>query len=127
MAAVGGSIESISIAGREFAVAADADVSRKLGGFENELQANGNGTVRVVKTRVPWSLSDVTVQVDDAAGDLEFLQNIANGRQLVPCAITFANGETYGGSGIVTGEVTASSQNATASITIMGEGTLTKQ
>jgi len=41
MASVGGSIESITLGGREFAVAADAESQRKLGGWENEVQANG--------------------------------------------------------------------------------------
>jgi len=49
MAATGGSIESITMDGREFAVAADAESQRKLGGFENEVQANGNGTARIIK------------------------------------------------------------------------------
>ncbi len=44
MAAVGGSIESVTLDGRTFAVAADAEAQRKLGGFENEVQANGDGT-----------------------------------------------------------------------------------
>jgi hypothetical protein len=127
MAAVGGSIESISINGRIFPVASDAEANRKLGGFENEVQANGDGTARIVKTRVPWSLDGVTVEIDDVRGDQEFLQEVANGNVYVPIAITFASGLVYQGDGILTGEIQASSQSATAPISLMGPGEMTKQ
>ncbi len=127
MSAVGGSIESLTIRGRIFAVAADAEATRKLGGFENEVQSNGDGSGRIVKTRVPWSLDGVQVQIDDAQGDEEFLQEIADGLAPVPITITLASRVTYQGKGIVTGEIGASSQNATATISVMGEGTLTQQ
>lgn len=124
---VGGSIESITIAGRNFAVASDADSTRKLGGFENEVQANGNGTARIVKTRVPWSLDGVTVEINDDRGDQEFLKGISDRNTFVPIAITFASGKVYQADGTVTGEIGASSQSATAGITLGGPGEMTKQ
>lgn len=127
MAAVGGSIESISINGREFAVASDAEANRKLGGFENEVQANGNGTARIVKTRMPWALDGVQIEIDDSRGDQEFLQGIADRNVFVDVAITFASGLVYQGQGMITGELQASSQNATASISLGGPGQMTAQ
>ena len=127
MAAVGGSIESIEINGRGFAVASDAEANRKLGGFENEVQANGDGTARIVKTRVPWMIDGLTVEIDDTRADHEFLQDIADGRLYVTISITLASGLVYQGEGIVNGEVQASSQSATASITLSGQGKLTQQ
>lgn len=127
MAAVGGSIESITLKARTFAVAADAEVQRKLGGFENEVQANGNGTGRIVKTRVPPQLDGLVLSVDDTAGDQEFLQELADGNEFFPVAVTFASGEVYQGSGQITGEMQVSSQNATAAVSIMGTGVFTRQ
>lgn len=127
MAAVGGSIESVSLNGRSFAVAADAEAQRKLGGFENEVQANGDGNARLVKTRVPLSISGLTIEVDDARGDHEFLQDLSNTNDFFPVAITYASGVTYQGRAQITGEFQASSQNATASVSLMGPGLLTKQ
>ena len=127
MAAVGGSIERISIRGRIFPVASDADAARKLGGFENEVQANGDGTARIVKTRVPWSLSGVTVEVDDARADHEFLQEIADEKDFVDIAITFASGLTYQARGILNDTIEYSSQNSTAGISMMGPGEMTQQ
>lgn len=127
MPAVGGSIERVSIRGRIFPVAADADANRKLGGFENEVQPNGDGTARLIKTRMAWLLDGLTVEIDDVRGDQEFLQEIADGNDFVPMTATLASGETYQGTGTVTGEIQMSTQNATAQIALGGPGKLTKQ
>ena len=127
MAAVGGSIEEISLSGRSFSVAADAEAQRKLGGFENEVLANGDGTARVIKTRVPLSIDGLTVVIDDDRGDQEFLQDLANSSNFFVVAITYASGLTYQGTAQIVGENPASSQSATAAISLMGPGTLTKQ
>jgi hypothetical protein len=127
MTAVGGSIESVTIRGRLFAVAADAEVTRKLGGFENEVQPNGDATARLIKTRVAWMLDGVQLAIDDGRADGEFLQEIADGLEFVPCTITLASGLTYQGDGQITGEIGFSSQNSTATVTLSGQGALTQQ
>lgn len=127
MAAVGGSIESVTLDGRIFAVAADAEAQRKLGGFENEVQSNGDGTARLIKTRVPLSIDGLTVEVDDDRGDHEFLQELSNRNDFFPVALTYASGPTYQGTAQIVGETQASSQNATAAVSLMGPGILTKQ
>lgn len=127
MAAIGGSVESITIAGREFAVTADADTNRKLGGSENEVQMNGNGTGRIIKTPVPSGLTGLVVQCDDTRGDHEFLQEVKDGNDFVPTAVTYAGGQTYQGTAIITGELTYSSQSATCAFDMQGAGTFTKQ
>lgn len=127
MSATGGSIESVTLKGREFPATADADVTRKLGGYENELQPNGNGTARNIKTRVLPAFTGVTVECDDSRGDHEFLQDIADGEELVPVAVTYASGATYQGKGTIVGELGSSNQNATASFDIMGEGKFVRQ
>lgn len=127
MAAVGGSIESITLEGRGFAVAADAEAQRKLGGFENEVQANGDGTARLIKTRVPLSIDGLTVEIDDDRADQEFLQELSNRNDFFPVVISYASGNDYQGSAQIVGETQASSQNATAAVSLMGPGVLTKQ
>jgi hypothetical protein len=125
--AVGGSIESVSIRGRNFPVASDADVTRKLGGFENEVQANGDGSARNIKTRVPWALSGLQIEVDENRADQQFLQEIADNNEFVDMSITYASGSTYQGTGTITDELAFSSQSATASVSLMGRGNLTQQ
>lgn len=127
MTAIGGSIESVSLSGREFPVAADAEAQRKLGGWENEVQANGDGSARLVKTRVPFSLDGLTLEVDDDRGDHEFLQELSDGNSYFPVAITYPSGAVYQGTAQVVGEMQASSQNATCAVSLMGPGKLEKQ
>ncbi len=127
MAATGGSIESVTLDGRNFPTATDAEVQRKLGGFENEVLANGDGSGRLIKTRVPLSLDGLVVEVDDDRGDQEFLQALSNRNDFFPISITYASGLTYQGRAQIVGEMQASSQSASASVNLMGPGELTKQ
>lgn len=127
MSAIGGSIENIAIDGREFPVAADADVSRKLGGRENEIQMNGDGTARIIKTPAAWSLDGLVVQINDARDDQEYLQSIADGNTLATVAVTYASGEVYQGQGTIVSDLAGSNQSATASVSMAGTGKLVRQ
>ena len=127
MAAVGGSIESVTLDGRNFAIAADAEAQRVFGGFENEVQANGDGTARLIKTRVPLAITGLPFEIDDDRGDQEFLQELANRTDFFPAAFTYVSGLTYQGTVQITGELQASSQSATMPVSLGGPGILTKQ
>lgn len=120
MAAVGGSIESITLNGRNFSVAADSDVSRKLGGWENEVEANGDGTIRIVKTRVASNLGGITLSIDDTRADDEYLHKLKALKDAFPVAITLASGVVYQGDMVIIGEVSTSTQNSTAEIELSG-------
>ncbi len=127
MTAVGGPIESLSLDGRLFPVDGEAEVQRKLGGFENEVMSNGDQTARLIKTSIPLSLDGVPVEIDDSRGDQEFIQALQDRFDFFPIAITYASGITYQGAAQIVGEVPASSKNATAPISLKGPGLLTKQ
>jgi hypothetical protein len=127
MSAIGGSITEVTLNGRLFAVAADAEANRKLGGFENEVLANGDGTARLIKTRIPLSIEGLTLEVDDSRGDHEFLQGLADTSALFAGTITYASGFTYQGTMQIVNEMTASSQSATATVSLAGSGKLTRQ
>lgn len=124
---VGGSVQEVSIKGRSFAVTADADTSRKLGGFENEVQPNGDGTARLVKMRVAWNFGGLVIDIDDARNDQGFLQEIADRNEFVDMSITYASGVTYQGNGQIIGEIPFNSQNSTATIEVGGPGQATQQ
>lgn len=126
-APIGGSIESVSVDNQLFSVAADADATMSLGGWSNEIQPNGNGTSRIVKSRVPWALSGLMIAVDDDAANQEFLQRIADGNTYVPVTIRMASGVTYQGTGTITEPVERSTQSATCSLSLGGQGTLSQQ
>lgn len=127
MAAIGGPVRAVSIAGRRFPVAADADGSRKIGGRENEVQMNGNGSARYVQTAVAWMIGGLTLSIDDDRADQEFLQDLADNAGDKACTFDFANGTTWGGQGNISGELSFSTQNSTASVEFSGPGKLEQQ
>ena len=127
MSATGGSIESVSLDGRLFSVAADADANTKLGGFDNEHMSNGDGTGRLIKTRTGWKIDGLALSMDDDDGDQDFLQQLQNRKDYFPIVVTYASGNARRGTGAVTGEVLGSSQSATAPIVLEGPGELTLQ
>jgi hypothetical protein len=127
MTATGGSIIEVSINGRIYPVAADSESNRDLGGFTTEIEANGDGSARKVKTRRPWKVDGLTIEIDDSRGDQEALQAISDGDEDVAISVTYANNVTYSGKGTVTGEFASTSKNATAPVTLSGSGTLRKQ
>lgn len=123
----GGSAESISIAGRNFAVDAEADLTMDLGGFSNEKKPNGNKSSRTIKMRKLWSIEGLAIAIDFDQGDLEFLQEIADKSEDVAIAVTLVANVTYSGTGTITGDIKVSTQNATATISVGGHGELRKQ
>ena len=127
MTNVAGSIESVNIAGRLFAVAADSDANRSIGGFENEAQANGNGTARLVKTAVTWMIENLALSADDSTQDMEYLQDIKDSNDFVPMSFTFVSGIVYQGTGQIVGELKRSEQNGTVPTGFAGPGKLTQQ
>lgn len=127
MPQVGGSAKECSIRGRIFAVTADAEVTIKLGGFVNEVQANGNGTSRLIKTAEPGGIEGLVVGINHDQGDPEFLQEIADSHEFVEVTVTLSDDTTYQGSCQLTDMPGFSSKNATAELTLMADGKITKQ
>lgn len=127
MAAVGGSITEVSLDGRIFAPTADSDVTIKLGGFENEVLSNGNGSVRQIKTRVPMSVTGLAIEIDADRGDQEFLQSLADRLDHFPITLVMASGVVYQGVASITDSLESSTGSASATMALMGPGTLTQQ
>lgn len=124
---VGGSIESISFDGREFAVAADNEGQLYIGGYENESLPNGNETARLIKSRKLCGINGLQISVDFSLGDPEFLQDLADLKTYKVLAVTLADGSTYQCSAQISGELQFSTQSSTASISFSGPGKMTKQ
>lgn len=128
----GGSIQEVSLNGRNFAVAADADATRKIGGFEATLEPNGNGTARKILTRVAWMIGGLTLDCDQDRGDHEFLQDLADGKDAddagyYPLTVTYASGTTWQGRGTITEALEYNSMNTTVAVGLGGPGKLTRQ
>jgi len=127
MASVGGSIKAITIDGRPFSVAADADASVKLGGKKTTPTPNGDGTARYLGEVECWSISGIDVAIDHDKDDAGFLQENADAMTAVPCTIEYIDGTVFQGKGLVADDHDFSTAKATTGLTLMGEGKLTPQ
>lgn len=127
MGTTGGSVISISLNGRQFAIPADTDVNIKRGGFESETQINGDGTTRKIKTRVPWGILGLSVSIDDSQQDHQFLQGLADGNEVVDVVMELASGAIETGKGDINGELQRATQATTAQFDLMGQGKLNQQ
>ena len=123
----GGSVREVQIEGRSFAVAADADGNRDIGGMTNEVMPNGDGSVRVIQTAKPWKMDGLSLVIDDSQGDQEYIQGLINAGTQVPISFLLAGNVIYSGTGVPTGDFTMSTQNITAPLSFSGGGGLTPQ
>lgn len=120
MAVNGGSIDTVNIAGRNFAATADNEAQLTLSGFTNEIQPNGNGTARIIKTRVPGGIEGLQIEIDDARNDHQFLQDAANSNDFFTVSITLVDSTVYDGDMMIEGDFSRSTQSSTATVNLMG-------
>lgn len=121
MSSIGGSTTEITLNGRPFSVDADADLGKKLQGFENEMKANGNGSLRQIKKRVPQMVDGVNVSIDNALGDYQFLRDLNDGFALIDITIAEPDGTFWAGQVQITGEFKEQSQDKTIELTFHGQ------
>jgi len=127
MAPIGGSIEAVTLDGRTFPATTDADAQIKLGGWENEVQANGDGSTRLVKTRVPNGITGLVLSIDQSRGDSEFLQDLQDLKGYFAASLTLAGGSVWQGVMQIVDETVFNTQASTANVAVMGEGRMSRQ
>lgn len=120
MAVNGGSIESVFLAGRSFAVDAEAEVTITPNGYTNESKANGNGTGRIIKTRKLGMVEGLALEIDDSRNDLQFIQDVADGGDFEAFNITLVDGTVYYGDVQVEGDFSKSTQSSLCTIGLKG-------
>lgn len=120
MTATAGSVKSIAFDGRSFAVPADAEINRVLGGYLNEVSPNGNQTNRLLKTAIPGKLDNIVVEIDNSRKDQEYLQGLADGNTFFPVTVEFVDGSIYSGQHQITSEVPYSNSTGTATLSTAG-------
>lgn len=122
---IDGAMRNLSIQGRGFKVAHDGSGNKNLGGRNNEVAMNGDGSFRVIQTVMPGSFNDLQLVIDDSLGDLEYLQNLADQGLPVPVVTTYASNVSYTGDSVITGEMNKDELTGLASISMQGSA-LTK-
>lgn len=117
---INGAMRSLTIAGRGFKVAQDGSGNKNLGGRNNEVAMNGDGSFRVTQTVMPGSMSDIQVELDDSRGDNEFIQGIADSGLPNPVVATYADNVSYTGDLVITGELNHDKSNGLMTLSFQG-------
>lgn len=121
MAKASGPAESIIIKGRTFVCDAEADVKITLSGYSNEQKANGDGSSRTLKKREAGQVEGLTVVIDPARGDLEFLKEAQDSFDQLSFTLTLCSGDVFSGEGQITDRPEYDVKEGTAEIAIHGK------
>jgi len=127
MAPLGGSILAVTFDGRSFPATADADAAIKLGGWENEVEANGDGSARLKKIRVPPGITGLVLSTDQGRGDSEFLQELQDRKGFFPASVTLTAGDIWQGVMQIVDETAYKTQASTTPVAVMGSGKMSRQ
>ena len=127
MSAVGGAPISVSIGGRRFSIVKDNDANRRLGGSSNAVEENSDGSTRLIKTRSSWRFDSLQVAINDDNGDHEFLQGIADDNGYGAIYVEYTSGVIFQGTGTIVDDIQHAAQSTTATISLAGDGVLTRQ
>ena len=124
----GGPLQECSIKGRIFPCTSDGEANRDLGGFKGKTEMNGDGSKRRILERKAWG-HDIVLSIDDARGDQEFLQEVADGvyGEDVDITLTYVTGLTYGGKGNIEDDIIFDAKTSTAKLRVAGGNKLEAQ
>lgn len=123
--AIHGAMRSLTIKGRGFKVAHDGSGNKVMGGRNNEISMNIDGSFRVKQSIIPGSFSDIQVEADASKGDQEYLQGLADDGLPIPVVATYASNVSYTGDVVIAGEVSKDENTGLVSLSCQG-GPLTK-
>lgn len=116
---IAGSIRSVSIDSKTYAVDGEADPSISPG-FSVDLKGNGDGSTRKIITTKPWSITGLKVAIPNAAAH-DHLKKVARSPDLVAIVLEKSDGTYEQGVGTITGEVKYNPKDGTAEIDLGGE------
>lgn len=127
MAAVGGDLQSCTIADRIFPVVRENDPDISPGGLTPQsVEMNGDGSARVILNQEPWMVEGLEIALDPDRDDEEFLNEIQERGEPVSMTLVDVKGRARGGSGVILKPVKFKPQSSTASVDLGGGGKFVK-
>jgi len=117
---VGGPFESHTLNGRRFVCDADDDAQIQIQGFSNEVKVAGDGSNRLLKSRVPGTLEGCNIVYDPSNGDDDFLVELKNEKDYINYSGTECDGTIWTGRVQITGDLKFSAKNKTVPVTLTG-------
>ena len=116
----GGDIDQFVFAGREFDVAAEANITYRLSGKTPENRMTGNRKRYALTRNKMGGMDAVPIIINAERAYLEFLQSHADG-EAYPLQISLASGVVYSGDMALEGELDGNTGEGQAEATFRGE------
>jgi hypothetical protein len=117
---VAGPFESHTLAGRRFVCDGEDAAQLQLNGKSNEVKPAGDGTNRVVQSRIAGTLEGTNLTFDPANGDDDYLQALRIGGKFFDYSGTTNDGIVWAGSVQITGDLKFDYKAGTVPITLSG-------
>ena len=118
---ISGPVESIIFAGRRFPIDGEDAAKITLSGMKNEIKFNGDGSRRIIRSRVHGSIKDVNVQITHGNHDLEYLRGLQSTSDFFDVSITLCDGTIYAGSMQFIDDITEDTQQGVAAVSLEGD------
>lgn len=115
-----GPLESVSINKRRFPVDGEVTAAVSLPGFINEVKPNGDGSLRLIKSRKPGRANTIPIVMDNERGDLRFIQDVMDEKGFIPFSATEVDGTVLDGSGQIVEDPEKDTKEGTMEISYMG-------
>jgi hypothetical protein len=116
-----GPLESATLAGRRFAIDAEADAKIIIGGYKNDVKPNGDKSFRILKSLEASGVESMPLQYDNDRGDREFLQGLRDGLEPFDFSCTEVDGTIYSGSMQITDDLKFSTKEGTVDVSVAGK------
>jgi len=117
---VGGPFESHTIDGRRFVCDSDDDAQLQIQGLGNEVKMAGDGSMRLLKSRVAGTLEGTNLVYDESNGDDDFLIESRDKKEFLNYSGTEVDGTIWTGLVQITGDLKFSAKTKTVPVTLTG-------
>ena len=117
---IGGPFTSHTLNGRRFVCDAEDTAQLQIQGRNNEVKPNGDGSNRVIQSRVPGSLEGTNIVFDLNNGDDDYLIELKNSGVFFDYSGTANDGTVWAGNVQITGELKFDYKEGTVPVTLMG-------
>jgi hypothetical protein len=118
---ISGPVESIVFAGRRFPLDGEDAVKITLSGMKNEIKFNGDGSRRIIRSRVHGSIKDANVQITHGNHDLEYLRELQSTADFFDVSVTLCDGTIYAGEMQFVDDITEDTQQGVAAVSLEGD------
>lgn len=118
--ATGSAFESITLNGRNFTCDSESEPEVDLAKYTNEVAPNTDGTYRTIKKRKVQSIEGITLSINPALGDREFVNGLNDGLTPFPFMATRIDGSVYSGEVTLTSDGKFKETDSTMEVTLQG-------